>query len=115
MNPVFEIRWVIGALTRPDAELINFLKGIKDFVPNFIRLDQHLLMANVGSGQLKNKFDLVREYVASPIKVGCNVDLGTISPFPTNPRFDGDTSQAVAIIKALDSAREAKLENKLLF
>jgi len=108
---MLEIRYTLGAYTRPREELINMLKGMKDFPPRWIRLDQHLQKPNITVGHHKGMAEMIKEYMPTPLKISGNVDLETVKEFrSTKARFDVSMAQAISIVKEFDKEMVEKQE-----
>lgn len=100
-----EIRYVLGAYTRSRESIIDMLKGMKLYPGRWIRLDQHLTLPNITIEHHKGMIGLIKEHIATPLKISGNVDLDVVKEFSgTKHRFDVSLDQATSIVKHLEDA-----------
>lgn len=111
LNPVVDLRWSLKMHTDSEEDSRKILENLAKHPCRFVRVDPHLDIPNVGLEQHKKHFALIREFMATPIKLSGNLDLETVRFFAENHpncRFDVTMEQAVSIVQKLDlEAREA--------
>jgi len=102
VNPLLDIRYVLGCYCNPWEDVEKFLKAAQSYPPNAIRIDQHLELPNVDVEKHLETIAKLRQHTPKPIKVSGNLDLRTIKKLldvDKNLRFDVSMSQAVSIVK----------------
>lgn len=115
INPLIEIRWCLGAHTRPEKASLGALKGMSQYAPSYLRVEPHVRLPNVGIDEHKAFVEKAKELIPFPIKLSGNVDLDLIRAFEGDRQvkhFDVDIDQAVALVKALE-LEEQKNESKV--
>lgn len=111
INRTYNIRYVLGAYTREEDEVVKFLKAMQKHPPVFIRLDQHLTLPNVNRARHASMAKLVSEHMPSPLKISGNVNLEMIDELGTGRnRFDVTLNQAVSILKALELRNNPQMQ-----
>jgi hypothetical protein len=78
VNPLIELRYVFGYYTRTKEEIDNFTKSCDKYPPHMIRIDQHLVIPNVGAKEHAIAIERIRSMTARPLKVSGNIDATMI-------------------------------------
>lgn len=101
INPMIEIRWVLGLRSRAYEDVANIMINLKKIpAPTFVRTDINLVSPDHNMEQHAVDIDFIKSAVGAPIKLCGNVDLATISKFKGQvARFDVSVSQAKKIAK----------------
>lgn len=102
INRLAEIRWVLGAFTRPDAEVQNYLKCFAKYQVNWLRIDQHVTDTKIAPAQHFGMVESIRRGCKLPLKVSGNVNKEVVDHFmkDNSIRFDVTLDQANNILAA---------------
>lgn len=114
LNSLAEIRWVLGAFTRPDADVQNILKCFAKYNVNWLRLDQHVADSKITAGQHAGMVTSIRRSTKLPLKISGNVNKEVTDQFMDDKsvRFDVTLEQASSILAAYNAPVPAKEEKK---
>lgn len=115
INPLAEIRWVLGAFTRPDADINNYFKCFAKYQVNWLRLDPQVASPRITAGHQIGMVDSLRRGTKLPIKISGNVTKEVVDHFMKDKgiRFDVTLEQATALLAAYEApAVEPKKEEK---
>jgi hypothetical protein len=105
MNPAFEIRFTIDALSRTADQVKPILKAAKTHPPAMIRLDHHVSLPNLTDEKIDEAIKLVREYTPVPIKFGTSMTQERLAKYAgLCGRFDVDLKTANTIAQQLSAA-----------
>lgn len=105
-NPLAEIRWSISALTNPESDFVNHLKSLQKHPCAMVRTD-HRVHHKATVKQHTEIVNVIRQHVASPIKISGAVDLETYNAFESDKsiRFDVTTDQFNTILKSVNEQK----------
>jgi len=110
INPILEVRYVLGILDRKPEAIELILKAAKMVPPAFIRTDPILISArNVDHESI---IKAVRQTVPYPIKLSCNVTFEVCQKCKEVSRFDVTTTQAREIVRRRVEA-DAPVDKKI--
>lgn len=100
INQLAEIRWVLGAFTRPDAEIQNILKCFAKYNVSWLRVDQHVVDPKITPAQHFGMVESIRRGCKLPLKISGNVNREVVDHFEKDKsvRFDVTLEQANTIL-----------------
>lgn len=100
LNPLLQIRWVLGCRTQKTESIKTIIKMAKSLPASYIRTDNNVTLPNM---DLKNHIvdvKMIRDSMATPIKVSGNVNWETYKTLRKDvARFDVSIAQARNILK----------------
>lgn len=102
INQLAEIRWVLGAFTRPDVEIQNYLKCFAKYNASWLRIDQHVVDPKITPAQHFGMVESIRRGCKLPLKISGNVNREVVDHFAKDKsvRFDVTLEQANAILNS---------------
>ena len=107
INPLMDIRFVIGYYCNVWKDVDIFLKAIHVHPPNAIRIDQHVELPKLGYQAHKLAIKKLRKYTPKLLKISGNLNLQIIRrllELDKNLRFDVTMQQATRIVN--DSTKQ---------
>lgn len=108
IDPMKEIRWVLGLRTREIPNLECILEHMRTWPGSFIRTDTNLEIPSLGIDDYIEDIDFIRSKVSTPIKVSGNVDFALINALSdVASRFDVTATQARKIAREAHAAEQA--------
>ena len=113
VNPLLDIRYVIGCYCNPWENVEKFLSAAVAHPPDAIRIDQHLELPRIGLKHHIQTIAKLRKHTPKTLKISGNLNLEIIEKLmdvDKNLRFDVTISQAIAIINQAKQRAEAKNE-----
>jgi hypothetical protein len=116
LNSLVEVRWVLGAYSRPYTEVQNILNCFNKYSVNWLRLDQRVIDPKLAPAQHGGMVESIRRGCKLPLKISGNVNREVTDLFMDNKsvRFDVTLEQANAILAAYNGTPtpEPKKEEK---
>lgn len=110
LNNFTEIRWVLGAYTRPYTEVQNALNFFNKYPVSWLRLDSRLVDPKITAAQHGGMVESIRRGCKLPIKISGNVTKEVTDLFMNDKgvRFDVTLEQANSILAAYSAPKEEK-------
>ena len=99
MNPMTEIRWVLGCRTQTTENILTVIKMAKKYPPNFIRTDSNVVIPQQDIGNHRVDIKLIKDNIGIPIKLSGNINWEIVKEMKDQvARFDVSISQARSIL-----------------
>jgi hypothetical protein len=110
INPLIDIRWVLGLKNRKYEEVKNCVSHFKEYPCSFVRTNTNTTAPNLGLEKHLFDIEFIKKYYGGQVKVSGNVDLTLIKALPDIRRFDVSLTQYKGIVKEWKEG-EIKLYN----
>lgn len=100
LNPLAEIRWVLGAFGRPYKDVQNCLNCFNKVSVNWVRLDQRLEDKTIDLSRHVGTVESIRRSTTFPLKLSGNITKEVTDKFMNDKavRFDVTFEQALSIM-----------------
>jgi hypothetical protein len=115
INPVSDIRFVLGYYTKEWPEIENLLKAAKAHPPDMIRVDQHVSLPNANAETHAGAIEKLRALTPKPLKISGNIDLAVMEhllEIDGRLKFDVSIQQAMHIVNQIKQREAAAMEKR---